>query len=301
MPLAAEQAGPPRSPDKDKPAPAETAEAMPRRIEEGQPPLYYLPDSKGNLQAVPGFTLEDFETLYKIKYQLLQGDPRPRYSLQEMLAEGSVNAAGQAELKIQFRILVREDQWTRDPSPVGPPVLREPAQYEGSGEHFLSFEGEGEGYVAWIHGAADKPHYVTLKMLVPLTAMGQETRLRLLMPRATASELKLKVPYRQGGGQGLRRRDAANARRRRQGQGNGTDRRRPQRRFRIELASAGRCDRARRRRWRPSAALRPNSTAAASRPRPLSRSAAMARLSIASEFACRRTPSWCPATPAAIP
>jgi hypothetical protein len=194
MPLAAEQAGPPRSPDKDKPAPAETAEAMPRRIEEGQPPLYYLPDSKGNLQAVPGFTLEDFETLYKIKYQLLQGDPRPRYSLQEMLAEGSVNAAGQAELKIQFRILVREDQWTRVPLRLDRSVLREPAQYEGSGEHFLSFEGEGEGYVAWIHGAADKPHYVTLKMLVPLTAMGQETRLRLLMPRVTESKLKLRVP-----------------------------------------------------------------------------------------------------------
>src|SRR5208282_6725356 len=67
--------------------------------------------------------------------------------------------------------------------------------YQGSGEHLLNFEGDGVGYVAWICGAAGQQHQLTLKMLVPLTVMGQETRLRLLAPRATASELKLKVPY----------------------------------------------------------------------------------------------------------
>ena len=73
-------------------------------------------------------------------------------------------------------------------------VLREPAQYEGTGEQFLHFEGEGEGYVAWIRGPAGQQHQLTLKMLVPLATAGEETRLRLLVPRATASELKLKVP-----------------------------------------------------------------------------------------------------------
>ena len=125
----------------------------------------------------------------------MQGDQRPRYSLQQMLATGSVNAAGQAELNIQFRILVREDQWTRIPLRLDQAVLRETAQYQGPGEHFLNFEGDGEGYVAWVRGAAGQQHQITLKMLVPLTVMGQETRLRLLAPRATASELKLKVPY----------------------------------------------------------------------------------------------------------
>ena len=74
-------------------------------------------------------------------------------------------------------------------------MLREAAQYQGGGEHLLNFEGDGEGYVAWIRGAAGQQHQLTLKMLVPVTVMGQETRLRLLAPRATASELKLKVPY----------------------------------------------------------------------------------------------------------
>ncbi len=197
----AQDAGPPRSPDKEKPASAETTDISPRRIEETNPSIYYLKDKQGNLQAVPNFTLEDFEELYKLKHQLVQGDQRPRYSLQQMLATGSAgttysgSAAGQAELTIQFRILVREDQWTRIPLRLDQAVLRETAQYQGAGEHFLSFEGDGEGYVAWVRGAAGQQHQLTLKMLLPLTAIGQETRLRLLAPRATASELKFKVPY----------------------------------------------------------------------------------------------------------
>ncbi|MGO9115397.1 MAG: hypothetical protein ACLP9L_39810 [Thermoguttaceae bacterium] len=195
IPLAAQDVGPLRSPDKDSPASAETTEGSPRRIEETRPSLYYLKDKQGNLQAVPNFTLEDFEKLYKLEHQLVQGDQRPRYSLQEMLATGTVNTAGQAELSIQFRILVREDQWTRIPLRLDQAVLRETAQYQGSGEHFLSFEGEGDGFVAWVRGAAGQQHQITLKMLVPLTMVGQETRLRLLAPRATTSQLKLKVPY----------------------------------------------------------------------------------------------------------
>ncbi len=165
------------------------------RVEEAQPPLYYLKDNKGNLQAVPNFTLEDFEALYKLKHQLVQGDQRPRFSLQQMIANGAVNAAGQAELTIQFRILVRDDQWTRIPLRLDHAVLCETPQYQGPGEHLVSFEGDGEGYVAWIRGPAGQQHQLTLKMLVPTTAAGQETHLRLSAPRATVAELKLKVPF----------------------------------------------------------------------------------------------------------
>jgi len=195
MPLAAQSATSPRSLEKEAPNSAEAKEVLPRRVEEVHPATYYLKDKQGNLQAVPNFTLEDFEELYKLKNHLGQGDPRPRYSLQQMLASGNVNAAGRVELNIQFRIMVREDQWTRIPLRLDEAVLSEAAQYQGPGEHFLSFEGEGAGYVAWIRGAAGQQHQMTLKMLVPLTLIGQETRLRLLAPRATESKLKLKVPY----------------------------------------------------------------------------------------------------------
>jgi hypothetical protein len=202
VPLAAQEVTSPRPPEKpaptDKPAPTEKAadagEAAPRRVEEVEPSLYYLKDEKGNLQPIPNFKYADFMELYKLKHQLVQGDQRPRYSLQQMIASGTVNAAGQAELSIQFRILVREDQWTRIPLRLDQAILREPAQYQGGGEHFLDFEGDGAGYVAWIRGAAGQQHQLSLKVLVPLTVLGQETRLRLLAPRVTASELKFKVP-----------------------------------------------------------------------------------------------------------
>jgi hypothetical protein len=202
LPLAAQDVPLPRSPEKpsaektpfaEKAVPAEAGE--PRRVEEVEPSLYYLKDKQGNLQPVPNFPYETFIELYKIKHQLVQGDQRPRYSLQQMLATGAVNAAGQAELTIQFRIKVNEDQWTRIPLRMDHAVLRETAQYQGSGEHFLDFEGDGDGYVAWFRGTAGQQHQLTLKMLVPLTVTGQETRLRLLTPRFTESELKFKVPF----------------------------------------------------------------------------------------------------------
>ncbi len=186
---------PPAVAAKEKSPLAESAVSPPQKIEESFPSIFYLKDEHGNLQAVPNFTLKDFEDLYKFKHQLGQGDPPPRFSLQQMLVSGTINSAGQAELNVQFRIAVNEDQWTRIPLRLDQAVLREPAQYQGPGEYLLSFEGEGEGYVAWLRGPKGATHQLTLKMLVPLTAAGQESRLRLLAPRTTASELRLKVPY----------------------------------------------------------------------------------------------------------
>lgn len=172
------------------------------RIEERFPSLYYLRDEQGKLQPVPNFTLEEFEDLFKLKNRLVQGDPLPRFSLQRMLASGKVNSAaghpaqqGSAELTVHFRIFVREDQWTRIPLRLDQAVLLEPAQYQGPGEHLLTFQRDGEGYVAWIHGPANQIHELTLKLLVPLSDAGQETRFRLTAPRTTASELRLNVPY----------------------------------------------------------------------------------------------------------
>ena len=151
------------------------------------------------MQAVPNFNFEDFEQLYRLKHQLVQGDERPRYSIQQISAAATVAGehgehGNQAELTIQFRILVREEQWVRIPLRLDQAVLREPPQYQGPGEQFLHFEGDADGYVLWIRGPAGKQQQVTLKMLLPLAVVGDQTSLRLLAPRATTSELKLTVP-----------------------------------------------------------------------------------------------------------
>ena len=80
-----------------EPEPAGDAASTTRRIEESFPSIYYLKDEHGKLQAVPNFTLKEFEDLFKIKNQLGQGDPLPRFSLQQLLVSGAVNAAGQAD------------------------------------------------------------------------------------------------------------------------------------------------------------------------------------------------------------
>jgi hypothetical protein len=174
-------------------AAAASAEPAAARVEEAQPSLYYLKDKQGNLQAVPNFSFEDFEQLYRLKHQLAQGDQRPRYTVQQITASGTADAE-HAELTIQFRILVREEQWLRVPLHLDQAVLREQPQYQGPGEQFLHFEGESEGYVLWIRGPAGQAQQVTMKMLLPLGHVGDDTRLKLLVPRSTTSELKLRVP-----------------------------------------------------------------------------------------------------------
>ena len=162
------------------------------QVKELKPPLYLLKDKDGNLQAVPGFTLEDFHELYELKHLLQQPDRTPDYSLQTMTVTGRV-AGGHAELAIEFRILVRDEQ-CRVPLRLDQAVLRKEVEYAGPGKQFLHFEEDGQGYVSWIRGGAGKQHQLTLHVLVPLSTVGGQSRLRLRCPRATTSELKVKVP-----------------------------------------------------------------------------------------------------------
>ncbi len=197
--VAAQPAGGAPTPQSEKPQAAAAAE-KPRaeelpaaRIEESKPSVYYLPDKDGNLQPVLDFKYQDFEELYKLKNQLGRRDEPPRYSVQRMTASGRA-AEEYAELSLQFQVLVRDDGWVRVPLRLDQGLLRGLATSKGQGEQFVHYEGEGEGYVWWVRGKPDTQHATTLTMLVPLAAAGDETRLKLFTPRATASELKLTVP-----------------------------------------------------------------------------------------------------------
>jgi hypothetical protein len=176
-----------------KPIAEQPAGSASRPIQEVDLPLLYLKDKQGNLQAVPGFSFDDFLEYYKIKYQLEQPQQPPRYSLQRITVVGTVRGQ-QAELTIRFKIRADDQNWVRIPLRLEQAVLTEPVQHEGSGEQFTHFEENGEGYVSWIRSPAGEQHELTLKVLVGLTAAGEVSRLRLLLPRATTSELKLSVP-----------------------------------------------------------------------------------------------------------
>jgi len=162
-------------------------------IEESPLTLFYLKDEDGTLVPVPGFTLKDFKELYDQRHGLAPRDGRPTYSLQRLSITGRATEH-HAELTIDASVVVRRDGWVRVPLRFDRALLREPAAYKGDGTQFLHFADEGEGYVSWIRGTVGGQHQLTLKMLVPTSSVGDETRLRLFVPRATTSELSLKVP-----------------------------------------------------------------------------------------------------------
>lgn len=169
-------------------------------VEEVWPEVTWLPDEEkgGDLQAIIGFSYQEFMTLYRLKEGLAQRELRPRYSIQQMSAVGRADAQF-AELTIDFKIIVRDDDWVRVPLRLDAAILRETAVFKGSGEYCLDVQRDADGkgrsgYICWIRGPSDQPHELTLKMLVPVTSIGEVSRLRLLAPRATASDLTLTVP-----------------------------------------------------------------------------------------------------------
>jgi len=153
----------------------------------------YLRDKDGNLIAMPGFSWEDFKKYYDLKHQIEQREQRPRHSLQRLTASGTAGET-HAELTIRVGILVRQDGWVRVPLYFDRALLREPAKYEGTGEGFVDLAEGGAGHVGWIRGKAGEQHQLTLEMSVPLDKIGNETRLKMVVPRATTSQLSLKVP-----------------------------------------------------------------------------------------------------------
>lgn len=156
-------------------------------------PLLRLIDKDGRLHPVPGFTLEQFEELYRLQNRLVQEDRGPSFSIQELTIQGTAGERA-ADLTVRLKVLVGESGWVRVPLAMREAVLREPPEYQGSGEQFVAYDESDGGYVSWIHSASSDPHSLEFKVFAPLDTVGGQTRLRLRIPRATTSKLTLEVP-----------------------------------------------------------------------------------------------------------
>ncbi len=183
-----------KPPTQPAPEPAAAKPAADQTIPgEVLPKVYYLKDKDGNLHPVPGFSLEQFIDLYKLKNQLGQQNQQPNFSLQNLTLTGA--AVGQhVELVAEYTVVVHLEGWVRVPLRLSGGMLRQQADYQGTGEHFLHFEPDGDGYVSWIRGEPGKTHRVTLRLLAQVTAIGAESHLRLSVPRAAVSHLQLQLP-----------------------------------------------------------------------------------------------------------
>ena len=174
-----------------RPEPPKTAPAA-EPVEES-PLTIHLKDKDGRLIPMLDWSFEDFMRVYQENRGFKQRDETPVYSLQSMSITGT--AKGEyAELSVEFEVLVRDGQWTRVPLRLNQAILREGVKYTGPGQQFVGFDAASDGYVSWIHGTAGQRHRLTMSVMVPLVSVGEETRLRLSVPRATSSELKLTVP-----------------------------------------------------------------------------------------------------------
>ncbi len=164
-------------------------------VEEMKPPVYYVLDKNGNLVPMFGFQFEDFMRAFKHLQGLDRREVPPRFVLEEMVAEGK--AAGKtAELSIRFSVRLQAKGTVRVPLGLGAAILKQTGAEDNNktpSRQLLEHDPR-EGYVVWIDGEPGKSHKIALDVLVPLTTIGGETRLRLQAPRATKSQLRLTLP-----------------------------------------------------------------------------------------------------------
>ena len=163
---------------------------------EALPEVYHLRDKDGKLQKVPGFTLEIFMELWKLKNQLDQQNRPPRFSISTLTLTGSA-VEGRADLVADFTIVVHESGWILVPLRLAGAVLREPPSFEGPGERVHDVAPDGNGYVVWIRSEPGTTHRVKLHLWAPLEQVGPESHLRLSVPRSPVAKLELLVPLEQ--------------------------------------------------------------------------------------------------------
>jgi hypothetical protein len=185
-----------------EPAPSRVA-TVPLPIKEVGPDLLYLKDKDGHLQAVPGFTLEDFVRLYKQQQQLAAEARPPRFQFGKATVTGSV-AQSKAELNVEMTIDTTDSDWVRIPLGLAPALLTESPKYTGAGQHVVEYDAASEGYVLWLKGGAPpaasqtvrETHMLTFQhVVVPLAATGEPSRLRLALPRSLAvAQFEIRVP-----------------------------------------------------------------------------------------------------------
>ena len=190
LPTAA-LAQPNEPPKKETPAAGTKVPAGPVAPGGSELDTFLLRDSKGNLVPVLGMTFEEFEKLLKLKQGLAPAQA-PSYILDGLSITGGVQNQ-LATLEVTATVRIREEGWVRVPLKMNKGVLREIPKYTGPGEQFTTFDAT-EGYQCWLKGVDTKPHVVKLAMAFPVHETGTQSRLEILLPRATESSLKLQVP-----------------------------------------------------------------------------------------------------------
>jgi len=172
------------------------------QVTEVKPEVYYLRNKAGELVYVPNFSFEKWAQLVR-QARNLSNPPLPVYILEEMTITGEADPAA-ARFKVTFRVQQRASEETRDdpsasawvrvPLRLGRAILVGTPDFEGPGEHFVTFDAQHDGYVFWMQAKPATRHTATLEFRVPTQAVGDQRQLELMLPTPLVSTLSFKVP-----------------------------------------------------------------------------------------------------------
>jgi hypothetical protein len=159
-------------------------------VEQSGLDTFLLRDSKGNLVPVLDLPFEEFERLLRIQRGLAPQAP-PQFTLDSLAVTGS-QVADLVNFEVRADVRTHQEGLVRVPLALAKSVLRQPAEYQGPGQQYLTVD--SQGLVLWLRGKEGQSHSVTLNMTVPAAAVGAETRVQLTLPSATESSLRWTVP-----------------------------------------------------------------------------------------------------------
>jgi len=189
-----------KSQGQSKEAPAgESADSRPGAadVQEVDLTIISLRDEDGRLHYAPDMTLEELHELHRLRKEERDPVREPLFHFSEAKSTGSADQE-KVSLQLTYGIVVHSTNWVRVPLRLGGAVIVE-SEFEGRGNHFIEYDEEQEGYFAWIKPEdADETHRVKLKILAPISTIGNEHRIELKLPRAVSTRdtptMTLRVP-----------------------------------------------------------------------------------------------------------
>lgn len=170
------------------------APSRPLEVREAKPSVYFVKDEKtGELVPLVGFSLEEFERMLDERGGKSTTSPKPKFRIDDIAAVGDVDQRN-ARLEFAFSIEVDDASWVRVPLGLVGSVLDKQAEYDGPGKFALQFDAVAKEYTVWLQSDKVATHRLKLRTTTPTLLDGAMRALRLRLPAAWHTSLKLTVP-----------------------------------------------------------------------------------------------------------
>jgi hypothetical protein len=162
--------------------------------------ILWLQSPSGELVPAADLTVAEYNKLILLRDNYISPNLVPTdFSFNDDIGfTGTANEV-EARFKVTMNIRVRDNSdgespsWIRIPLRLNQTILMPGAKHVGNGEFFVTYEKQGDGYVAWLRAAPNSSHLITLNIKLPVVRVGGKLRVSLLAPHQ-ATQFKLEVP-----------------------------------------------------------------------------------------------------------